>query len=66
MPLLDVGSEVVLRNITIHMQHGFMKVFVSRWGVLASLPDGIASTPSPPQEVNEKNNMSEVEYQRVS
>ena len=66
MPLLQVGNEVVLRNITIHMFQGFMRVFVSRWGTLSSLPDGISSTPPPPQEVNESNNMSEIEYQRVS
>ena len=66
MSELTSGDGVVLRNIAIHMEHGFMKVFVSRWGVVCSLPDKVPSTPPVPDVLNIENNMSQIEYQRVS
>lgn len=39
-----------------------MRLVVTIWGKISTYPDDVESTPSPPESVNEENNLSKVEY----
>lgn len=60
-----VGNVYVLRNCTVDMHQGFMRISVTQWGKISTHPDGIASTPDAPKKVKTDSNMSEVEYELV-
>ena len=60
------GQVAVVRNASIEMLKGFMRLKIDQWGKISSHPDGIASTPAAPTEICTKKNMSEVEYELVT
>ncbi|EQC26611.1 hypothetical protein SDRG_15551 [Saprolegnia diclina VS20] len=64
--LFIVGRNVVVRNADVGVHRGFARLRVSKWGKLASHPDGIKSTPKVPGKVLTENNMSAIEYELVA
>ncbi|KDO26967.1 hypothetical protein SPRG_07680 [Saprolegnia parasitica CBS 223.65] len=64
--LFIVGRNVVVRNADVVVRRGFVRLRISKWGKLASHPDGIKSTPKAPGKVHTENNMSAIEYELVA
>ena len=55
-------GAVVLRNCSIELFQGkFIRLAVSKWGKVASFPDGISSTPTPPSNLNDSLHLSVVD-----
>mmetsp|Transcript_33236 Transcript_33236/g.43800 ORF Transcript_33236/g.43800 Transcript_33236/m.43800 type:complete len:171 (-) Transcript_33236:233-745(-) len=59
----EVG--VVVRNATVEIFKGYMRLVVNKWGKISLHPDGIESTPPLPETLNTENNLSSVEYELV-
>lgn len=57
---------MVVRNAKIDMYKNFIRLAVDKWGKLTAYPDGIASTPAPPDKVAEEPNLSSVEFECVN
>lgn len=64
--LLHEGAVLVVRNSNADIFNGFMRLNVTQWGKLAPHPDGVASTPKAPVDMNTDNNVSSVEYELVT
>lgn len=61
------NGAVVLRNCSVELYQGkFIRLAVSKWGKIASFPDGIKSTPTPPSSVNSEINLSIVDLNDVA
>lgn len=59
-------GAVVLRNCSIELFQGkFIRLSVSKWGKVASFPDGISSTPNPPSNINDTLHLSIVDVSAV-
>jgi len=58
--LQSIGAgAVVLRNCTVELfQNKHLRLAVTKWGKISSWPDNVASTPSPPTQMNTKLNYS--------
>ena len=59
------GEALVLRNARVDMFRGFMRLRVDKWGKITAHPDGIASKPPAPTEVNLVKNVSLAQYEFV-
>lgn len=59
--MLRVGEPVVIRNGSIEVFKGFMRLVVTKWGKITPHPDGIKSTPPAPVNIKTENNKSEGE-----
>ena len=62
---LVIGSSIVIRNSTVDIFNGFMRLTVSQWGKVSPHPDGIASTPPEVKTIKLDKNLSKVEYELV-
>lgn len=58
--VVQPGQTIIVRNGKVDMYKGFMRLAVDKWGKLEKAP-----TPAS-FEVNEKNNLSAVEYELVN
>ncbi|TMW68871.1 hypothetical protein Poli38472_001027 [Pythium oligandrum] len=63
---LQEGVTLVIRNSNADIFNGFMRLNVTQWGKISTHPDGIASTPPAPAEINRKHDVSAVEYELVT
>eukprot|EP00640_Fibrocapsa_japonica_P007085 CAMPEP_0113939164 /NCGR_PEP_ID=MMETSP1339-20121228/5529_1 /TAXON_ID=94617 /ORGANISM="Fibrocapsa japonica" /LENGTH=160 /DNA_ID=CAMNT_0000942587 /DNA_START=33 /DNA_END=515 /DNA_ORIENTATION=- /assembly_acc=CAM_ASM_000762 len=63
--MMSPGNVVVVRNASIEMFKGYMRLVVTKWGKITAHPDGIESTPPAPSSTNTENNLSSVEYELV-
>jgi len=59
---VPIGSTVVVRNAIPRVIQGYLRIIVNRWGKIAPHPDGVASTPAAPTQLNLQNDVSAVEY----
>mmetsp|Transcript_7598 Transcript_7598/g.11084 ORF Transcript_7598/g.11084 Transcript_7598/m.11084 type:complete len:726 (-) Transcript_7598:819-2996(-) len=70
---IDVLEEIsnqkgaaVLRNCTLELYQGrHLRLAITKWGKLRAYPDNIASTPSPPKQINQDLNYSCVDLNLV-
>lgn len=59
--MVDEGNVLILRNAKIDMvNNGYMRVAIDRWGLIEKVDEAQSS-----DEINTKNNLSEVEYELV-
>lgn len=60
------GGAIVLRNSSIELFQGrHLRLAVTKWGKISVYPDNIASTPSPPSNINTELNLSLVDLNLV-
>ena len=50
---MEEGCHIVLRNVSVNMVGGYLRLSVSKWGKVSLHPDGVDSTPSSPSSIDE-------------
>jgi len=58
MTSLGCKGAVVLRNVSLELNRGKLRLLISKFGKISAYPDDLQSTPTPPSIMNQNTNLS--------